>query len=141
MARGQPAVDELIAALERHFASTNEPVAYLAGFLPLVGSRAEPPTVLSQRDETNVRSFMTERHPWEADIQLEALRGLGFPKLVVSGGHHPAFEAVCDVLEDQLRAERATITGARHSAQRTGEPFNRLLADFVRRAEAMHGSA
>ena len=120
---------------------TRDPVEYLAGFLPLVGSRSELPTVLSPDDERNVRSFMTERNPWEADVPLAALRGLAFPKLVVSGGHHPAFDAVCDVLEDQLRAERATITGARHSPQRTGEPFNGLLADFVNRAEQSRTAA
>jgi pimeloyl-ACP methyl ester carboxylesterase len=141
VARGQPAVDELVAALERHFAASRDPVEYLAGYLPLMGSRAELPTTLSPDEERNVRSFMTERNPWEADVPLGALRGLAFSKLVVSGGHHPAFEAVCDVLEDQLPAERATITGARHSPQRTGDPLNRLLADFVGRAEQSRTAA
>jgi hypothetical protein len=57
-----------------------------------------------------------------------------FPKLVFSGGHHPAFEAVCDVLERRLGAERAVITGAGHSVQRTGRPFNERLDEFLGRA-------
>ena len=33
-----------------------------------------------------------------------ALRAAPFPKLVISGGHSPVFEAVCDVLQAELRA-------------------------------------
>jgi len=59
-----------------------------------------------------------------------------FPKLVVSGGHSEPFDAVCDVLEERLGAERAVFPGAGHAVQRLGEPFNDVLADFVERAEA-----
>ena len=43
---------------------------------------------------------------------------LPFPKLVVSGAHHPAFDAICDVLERELDAERAVLPGAGHAVQR-----------------------
>ena len=68
-------------------------------------------------------------------IPFDALGRAEFPKLVVSGAHHPAFEAVCDVLEERLDAERAVLPGAGHSVQRLGEPFNELLTSFVKRAE------
>ena len=42
---------------------------------------------------------MTGRDPSEAQIPLDALKRTTFPKLVTSGGHHPAFEAVCDMIE------------------------------------------
>ena len=79
---------------------------------------------------------MVERPPSEAVIPFDELAGAPFPKLVVSGGHSAAFEALCDVLEERLGAERAVLAGAGHSVQRLGEPFNELLASFVERAEA-----
>ena len=78
---------------------------------------------------------MVERPPSEAVIPFDELAGTPFPKLVVSGGHSAAFDAVCDVLEERLGAERAVLPGAGHSVQRLGEPFNELLASFVERAE------
>jgi hypothetical protein len=78
---------------------------------------------------------MVERSPAEALIPLDRLAAAPFPKLVVSGGHSAAFEAVCDVLAERLGAERAGLPGAGHSIQRLGEPFNELLASFVERAE------
>jgi len=55
--------------------------------------------------------------------------------LVVSGAHSAAFDAVCDVLEQELPAQRAVLPGAGHSVQRLGEPFNALLGAFVEQAE------
>jgi hypothetical protein len=79
---------------------------------------------------------MVERSPAEAEIPFDELVRAPFPKLVVSGGHSSAFDAVCDVLEERLGAERAVLPGAGHSVQRLGAPFNELLARFVERAEA-----
>jgi hypothetical protein len=81
--------------------------------------------------------LMVERSPAEAVIPFDELGAAPFPKLVVSGGHSAAFEAVCDVLEERLGAERAVLPGAGHSVQRLGEPFNDLLTTFVERAEAV----
>ena len=39
-----------------------------------------------------------------------------FPKLVVSGSHHPAFDAICDVLERELPAERVVLPGYGHAS-------------------------
>jgi pimeloyl-ACP methyl ester carboxylesterase len=80
------------------------------------------------------RTLMVERGPWEAEIPLSVLRAAPFPKLVVSGAHSRAFDAVCDVLETRLDAERVVLPGAGHSVQRLGEPFNAVLTDFVERA-------
>jgi hypothetical protein len=63
------------------------------------------------------------------------LREAPFPKLVVSGAHHLAFEAICDVLERELPAERALLPGVGHTLARHPD-FNRVLADFVERAAA-----
>jgi hypothetical protein len=70
---------------------------------------------------------MAERPPWEAEIPLDALGAAPFPKLVVSGAHDPAFDAVCDVLETRLGAERAVLPGAGHSLARAPGYPQRLL--------------
>ena len=72
---------------------------------------------------------------WEAEIPLDRLRALPFPKLVVSGAHHPALDAICDALERGMAAERAVSPGAGHAAQ-AAEGFNDVLLDFLRRADA-----
>jgi hypothetical protein len=53
-----------------------------------------------------------------------------------AGGHDPAFDAACDVLERRLDAERSVIPGAGHSVQRTGAPFNERLETFLTAAAA-----
>jgi pimeloyl-ACP methyl ester carboxylesterase len=80
--------------------------------------------------------LQVERYPWEAQPPLDELAATPFPKLVVSGGHSAAFDAVCDVLVERLDAERAVLPGAGHSVQRLGEPFNELLAAFVEQADS-----
>ena len=80
--------------------------------------------------------MQVERYPWEAQPPLDELAATPFPKLVVSGGHSAAFDAVCDVLVERLDAERAVLPGAGHSVQRLGEPFNELLAAFVEQADS-----
>ena len=78
---------------------------------------------------------MAERTPWEAEIPLGALAEAGFPVLVCSGGDHPAYDAVCDVLERRLGAERAVLPGAGHGVQ-FARGFNEAFVSFFRRAEA-----
>jgi pimeloyl-ACP methyl ester carboxylesterase len=125
LVRGHRAVEAFIARGE---ALTGDPETYLRSFLRAVGAK-EPPGRLTSGLLQGARTLMVERPPWEARIPLDALAGI--PTLVVSGGHDAAFDAACDALEERLGAERAVIAGAGHSPQRLGEPFNRLLADFV----------
>jgi pimeloyl-ACP methyl ester carboxylesterase len=136
IARGRPGVDEFIARIEEHWTNgPRDPGEFLRGFLGLVGSSI-PPGDLSPELLQGARTLMVERSPAEAVIPFDELAGAPFPKLVVSGAHHPAFDAVCDVLEERLGAERAVLPGAGHSVQRLGEPFNDLLTSFVERVEA-----
>ena len=135
VARGNPAADEFMARTAEHWTQgPRDPAEFLRGFLALVGSSI-PPGNFSPDLLQGARTLMVERSPAEAEIPLDALARSPFPKLVVSGGHDPAFEAVCDVLEERLGAERAVLPGAGHSVQRLGEPFNDVLAGFVARAE------
>jgi len=135
VARGIPAADEFMARVEEHWTNgPRDPGEFLRGFLALVGSSI-PPGDFSPELLQGARTLMVERPPSEAVIPFDELAGTPFPKLVVSGGHSAAFDAVCDVLEERLGAERAVLPGAGHSVQRLGEPFNELLASFVERAE------
>jgi len=135
VARGRPAVDEFVERIEEHWTNgPRDPAEFLGGFLGLVGSSI-PPGNFSPELLQGARTLMVERSPAEAVIPLDELARTPFPKLVISGGHSAAFEAVCDVLEERLGAERAVLPGAGHSVQRLGEPFNELLTTFVERAE------
>ncbi len=135
VARGIPAADEFMARTEEHWTKgPRDPAEFLRSFLALVGSSI-PPGDFNPELLQGARMLMVERSPAEAEIPFGELAGAPFPKLVVSGGHSAAFDAVCDVLEEQLGAERAVLPGAGHSVQRLGEPFNELLASFVERAE------
>jgi pimeloyl-ACP methyl ester carboxylesterase len=136
VARGVPAADEFMARIEEHWTNgPRDPAGFLRGFLALVGS-STPPGNFTPELLQGARTLMVERSPAEAVIPFAELAAAPFPKLVVSGGHSAAFEAVCDVLEKRLHAERAVLPGAGHSVQRLGEPFNELLSEFVLRAAA-----
>ena len=132
LVRGIAAVEDLIARLTPIIADTSlSPRAYVDQFAPLVGATPVMPDPLPAPMEASIRAAMHERPPMEAEPPVEALARSPFPKLVVSGGHSPAFDAVCDFLTDRLRAERAVISGRGHSAPRTGEPFNQRLVAFI----------
>lgn len=131
VAAGTPAVDRFVADSEALWKlGPDDPEAFLRGFLEGVGAPA-PQGRFSPALLQGARTLMVERHPWEAEIPLDALARTPFPKLVVSGAHNAAFDAVCDVLERELGAQRAVLPGAGHAVQRLGEPFNELLAAFV----------
>jgi pimeloyl-ACP methyl ester carboxylesterase len=83
--------------------------------------------------EQGARAAMAERSPAEAVIPLDGLAATEFPKLVISGAHHPAFDAVCDVLEERLGAERAVLPGAGHSIPRA-PGYLEQLTEFLERA-------
>ena len=131
IARGRPEVEELVTRFARHWTDgPRDPRAFLAGFLAGVGAEIELDDPLPDWLEQGARTLMVERPPWEAEIPFDRLRGI--PALVVSGGHSSSSDAVCDVLERELRAERAVLPGAGHSAQRA-PGFNETLTAFLAR--------
>jgi pimeloyl-ACP methyl ester carboxylesterase len=135
VARGDTAADEFVAGgVELWERGPRDPAVFLRAFLTSVGSSI-PPGEFSPALLQGARTLMVERGPWEADPPLDELAAAPWPKLVFSGAHSEAFDAVCDVLEERLGAERAVLPGAGHSVPRLGEPFNALLESFVYRAE------
>jgi pimeloyl-ACP methyl ester carboxylesterase len=133
-ARGNPAVDPVLAngeELYRH-AQDLTPRAFLELFRGGVHSTHETPDELPDWLERGARHVMAERPPWEAEIPFDRLAAARFPKLVISGGHSGAFEAVCDVVATEIGARRATIAGRGHTIPGTGAAYNALLEDFLR---------
>ena len=134
IARGNPAVDAFSAAAQEHWRSgLSEPRPFLETFLRTVGSDRQLPDPLPPDLEQGARTLMVERGPWEAEPPLRELAAAPFPKLVVSGGHSAAFDAICDVLERELEAERAVCPGARHGIPRA-PGFTELLAEWLDRS-------
>jgi pimeloyl-ACP methyl ester carboxylesterase len=136
VARGFPPVEDAVArytdVIER---TADDPAGYLAGFSQVFGPEGRVPATIGEGEEQGVRAAMAERTPSEADIPLARLADAGFPVLVVSGGYHPAYDAVCDVLERRLAAERVVLPGVGHGVQ-FARGFNEAFGDFLRGAEA-----
>ena len=103
VAAGNPAVDAFAAAERRCTRPGGETIPR-----PSCGGSSRPSARRSirphrsRRSSSRARALQVERGPWEAEIPLDALAAAPFPKLVVSGNHHPAFDAICDVLESEL---------------------------------------
>lgn len=147
IARGDPAVEELIAA----FSEVNAVAAHLSAaefvsrFLEALGYRRgvdmpEHPR-LTPESVRAATATMTERPPWDAEIPLDALASAGRPVLVVSGrwdnlaaGEQAlgrmAFGAVCDALGQAVETRRVIIDGWAHGCQYSGDPFNDALRSF-----------
>jgi pimeloyl-ACP methyl ester carboxylesterase len=134
VAAGHSAADAFAAgAIALWQDGPRDPEVFLREFLRAVGSTWDPPSPLPPGVDRGAEILRDERGPWEAEIPLDDLRALPFPKLVVSGGHHPAFDAICDALERDLPAERVVLPGAGHTAQRA-PGFNEALVAFLERA-------
>jgi pimeloyl-ACP methyl ester carboxylesterase len=147
VARGNAAVEAVIAGIERHYdaGQTLAEEEFLDRFLRAWGFEQLPPRKLAPRARRGVRSSMTERFPWEADIPLDGLAAAGIPVLAARGAWDEveagaralagaAFAAVCDVLVTRLRGEEAVFPGAAHQPQLLGTPFNERIETFWRAA-------
>jgi hypothetical protein len=132
LAAEHPAVADLVRRLTVLIGSQDlDDRTFLEHFLTEVGAPvAEIPEELLDHWSDQVWVVRRGRFPDAAQIPVSILREAPFPKLVVSGGHHPAFDAVCDELERGLGADRVEITGAGHEVQMVVEPFNAALLDL-----------
>jgi pimeloyl-ACP methyl ester carboxylesterase len=137
VAAGVPEVDEMISNGKLLFAHAEEIPSedFLRMFRGGAGSAYGTPEQLPDELMHGVELLKRERPSWEADIPLESLAAADFPVLVLSGGHSPAFEAVCDSLAGALSAEREVITGRGHTVPSTGAAYNDRLEAFMRAAE------
>jgi len=142
VAAGDPQVDAQIEHGTQLYerASQLGPLEFLRWFRGGVGSTNETPEQLQGELLAGARLLMRERPPWESHPPLQRLREAPFPKLVISGGHSPVFEAVCDAVARRLGARREVIAGRKHTIPATGPPYNALLRSFLSECERSRGS-
>ena len=132
LAPGSAEARQMARSTEEHLQRPGDDAEWLRGFLAIIDrSLAIPgqlPPVLAQGVHA-VRAV--RRRPWEGELPVDQLAAASFPKLVISGNHSPAFEAVCDSLQVRLQAQRAYVTGAGHATPDTGDAFNQALVQFI----------
>jgi hypothetical protein len=122
------AVDTKVAAASGR---SIPPAEFLRQFRAGVHSTHQTPDELPDWLEHGARLAARERPPWEAEVPFADLAAAPFPKLVISGGHSPVFEAVCDVLARQINAQREVLAGRGHTIPTIGDAYNSLLDGFL----------
>jgi pimeloyl-ACP methyl ester carboxylesterase len=127
LVRGQKAVDDLVARLRDVYDAAAEltPEDFDARFDRAFGRE---PSVAEVDEITRGRldSARRERPPWEAKPDLRPIAEADFPKLVISGAWHAAFDATCDFVQEGIGARRVVLPGG-HGAQHRPEANQHLL--------------
>ena len=135
LAPGSVQARQMAYDLEEQLRAAGNDAQWLRGFLAIVGRSAVIPDELPPSLAQGVQAVRAiRRRPWEGELPVGSLAAASFPKLVISGNHSPAFEAVCDALAARLQAQRAYVTGAGHATPETGDVFNETLEAFIRTA-------
>ena len=135
-ARDIPEVRRIADAMKRHWASADasDLVKFTEGFIAALEMKMALPTPLPAHLVRAMGNLVTER-PWRVDVPVGAVADGAYPKLVVTGGWSPAFDAIGERLAVLFDAERHVLPGAGHGVQRLGKPFNDILEKFLSRAE------
>jgi pimeloyl-ACP methyl ester carboxylesterase len=138
----EPAWSNLVSSLrdfwqDRHLSDQE----WVVQFLIAVGSDPSefPPEFLVEA-AASASLLRNGRPPFDAELPLDAIRSAQYPKLVVSGGHHAGFDAMCLDLANRIGAGSAVVEGAGHEIQFTGPPVNELLASLWRRSADHHAT-
>lgn len=130
--RGDPDIERDAEQHVQRQRLIEDPREFLVGFLAMIGAPpAELPDPLPPDLAQHTRVLMGERPPFDADVPSAALEAAPFPKLVVSGGHDPSQERICDATATAIGAERASLVGAGHLVPRA-EGCNELLEQLWR---------
>lgn len=124
----QPDWQAFAGAMAEIWTSPEPDEEWVVRFLEAVGSdpAALPPELVAAAVPL-VPVFRRGRPWFEARLPLDAVAAAPFPTLVVSGGHHPAFEAMSERLARRLGARHEVVVGAGHEIQLTGEPLHVAL--------------
>ena len=141
LAQGNEAVRTIADRLRGLLRDEDRPdKEWVLGFLQAVGTDPStlPPGLIDEVAPL-VPMLRRGRTPWDTELPLSELASTGFPKLVVTGGHNPGFDAVCDELADRIGAARAVVEGAGHEIQLTGKPINDVLLDLWHQASLLAG--
>jgi pimeloyl-ACP methyl ester carboxylesterase len=137
LAAGDPVGDAMLERGEQMYRAGPQlaPAEFLRMFRAGVHSAHETPEELPGWLEHGATLAKHERPPWEAEPPFGELERAPFPKLVISGGHSPVFETVCDTLAERIGAERRILAGRQHTIPTLGEPYNACVEEFMRCAE------
>jgi acyl transferase domain-containing protein/pimeloyl-ACP methyl ester carboxylesterase len=132
VARGKPAVDRYEQQMRELTAAPPESGEdYFRALFAIIDPTAAYPDPLPESLVSFARMARgSTRWPWEADIDMAALRAAPFSKVVISGGQRQMFEEISDALADQVGGERLIIPGG-HGTQNTGSVFNTALERFL----------
>jgi pimeloyl-ACP methyl ester carboxylesterase len=129
LAPDHPDVAALAILSETYVAGGNDAES-LAEFERIAGLGGAGAESLGGELQEGRRMARDLRRPHEAEPDLAAINAAGVPALVVSGGHQPGLDVVCDELAGRLAAHREVIQGAGHAAQRA-PGFNDALERFL----------
>jgi pimeloyl-ACP methyl ester carboxylesterase len=140
IARGNAAVEDKIEQTKRAYESPQplSPEEFLVLFMKPMIPDFPDVIELSPKDRKGVEAMQAEPAPWKIEIPLDVLATTSFPKLVVTSGESPAFEAVADVLKTRLHAQHIICSGKGHYIPDTGEQFNQILETFLRSVSSHH---
>ncbi len=157
--RGHPAIEAMIKHWTNVLAEDweQDPAEGFVAFMKGLGlswmdlgadSWGQVKSQLTDQDLASARTSLKMRPPWEAVVPLDPLRAERFPKLIVSGDWQSvgvqardlggaAFAAICDLLAQQIGANRVIIDDAWHIPQYDQpDAFNRVLTTFLLSATA-----
>jgi pimeloyl-ACP methyl ester carboxylesterase len=129
-----PAARALLADVRRLWDQDLPDEDWVVRFLKAVGSEDALSPELIAAAVPLVPVCRHARPAWDAALPLAELASGAFPKLVVSGGHSAAFDAVCDDLAERIGGSRMVVAGAGHEIQFAGQPLNEALLALWRTA-------
>lgn len=133
MTHGDEAAQAMLEAVRSLWDKDLPDDEWLMRFLRAVGTDPAtlPPEILDEATPL-VPLVRRSRPPWDREPPVGELAAARFPKLVISGGHHAGWDAICDSLAERIGGSRAEVTGAGHEIQFTGAPVNQALLDLWR---------
>lgn len=130
IAASSPAARQVLKQVEALWSRVDSltTAEFYVQFLVALGILRRPVSLELPPDlERAVQTTLAEPPPWLAELDLSPIRDRPIPTRLISGGWHPAFDAVIEVLEQQLGTERVVLKGARHSPNLLADRFNDLL--------------
>jgi hypothetical protein len=104
LAPSQPRLSRWQRDTDEHLRRSGSDAEWLRGFLAIIGrSLVIPDQLRSLLALGGAGDRAIRRRPWEGELPVDRLTAAPFPKLVISGKHSPAFEAVCVALRWQAQ--------------------------------------
>jgi pimeloyl-ACP methyl ester carboxylesterase len=132
LGQDDPAARALQATILELWDSDLDDAAWVVRFLKTMGSDPDefPPDFLEVARPL-VPLIRHGRRFSTPDLPLAEVAAASFPKLVVSGGHSAALDAICDDLAERIGGRRAVAAGAGHEVQ-FAPTINEVLVDLWR---------